>query len=167
MVGGVAILVRLIRNRATGDVDVIARGEFDAGGDFHLIPPDPMPDVLQKSIERVGRDFEMPPNWLNTVIGSQWLAGTAPLPPGLKSETTWYAIGGLQLGIAGRRALVALKLYAAADTGPLSVHTQDLIAMAPVDAELTEAVDWVRQQDASEEFSTMLMEVAEYVRNNR
>ena len=81
------------------------------------------------------------------------------LPPGLLEETTWHVC----IGIAGRQALIALKLYAAADTGPRSVHTQDLMAMRPTRMELDAAREWVRQQDPSTPFQALLDDVCAHL----
>lgn len=167
VVGGVAILMHRIRTRTTSDVDVIARGEFDDTGKFILVPPDPLPPALSDAVERVARDFGLPADWLNAVIGRQWHEGAAMLPPGLLEETSWHAAGGLHIGIAGRRSLIALKLYAAADTGPGSVHTQDLLAIQPTREELEEARRWVQQQDPSLIFQALLGQVFDYVEGAR
>lgn len=167
VVGGVAILLRGVRARPTGDVDVLARGELTAGGGLRFVPPDPLPSAVQSAVARVARDFGLPSDWLNTVVAKQWRQRVFALPPGLIEETTWYTLGGLHMGIAGRRALIALKLYAAVDAGPRSVHTQDLLALAPAEFELSEATAWVAAQDASPEFATMLEQAIAYVRANR
>lgn len=71
------------------------------------------------------------------------------------------------LGIVDRHDLVFFKLFAAADsTGPKSVHYQDLLALNPSIAELQAAASWVRQQDASPEFSNILDRVVTHVRTD-
>lgn len=166
VVGGVAILARRVRERVTTDVDVIALGEVQSDGGIRLVPPDPLPRVLQESIHRVARDFGLPLDWLNTVIVAQWEMGETSLPPGLLEESSWHQFGQLHIGIAGRHALIALKLYAAADTGPASVHTQDLMALRPTPQELREAAEWAQLQDASAGFQTVLAEMVAHVRDN-
>ncbi len=165
VVGGVAILLRGAASRATGDVDVIARCELTADGKLELLDPDPLPTAVQAAVARVARDFGLPNDWVNTVVGRQWRQKPVSLPPGLAEELSWYVLGGLHLGVAGRRALIALKLYAAVDTGPDSVHTRDLIALAPTDSELSEASRWVGDQDVSREFRAMLDETVAHVRS--
>lgn len=167
VVGGVAILVRGVRTRVTTDIDVIARGEVMPGGALRLVPPDPLPAAVQSAVGRVARDFGLAPDWLNTVVAKQWRQGVFAPPPGLAEETIWYVLGGLHIGIAGRRALIVLKLYAAVDTDPRSLHMQDLLALAPADSELSEAAEWVAAQDASPGFATMLEQAVSYVRANR
>jgi hypothetical protein len=93
-----------------------------------------------------------------------WVHG---LPPWIPEDLTWRPFGNLQVGLAGPRTLIALKLFAAVDAGPRSVHLQDLLALAPTDAELEESRRWVATQDANEEFPSMISEVIEYVRRNR
>lgn len=46
--------------------------------------------------------------------------------------------------------MIALKLFAAIDRGPRSVHMQDLLRLEPSDEELESAAAWVGTQDASE-----------------
>lgn len=67
----------------------------------------------------------------------------------------------------GRRTLIALKLFAAVDRGPWSVHVQDLAALAPDDGELRDAAEWVGRQDVAPEFQAILEEVVEHVRRVR
>ena len=100
---------------------------------------------------------------MNTEIGAQWDLG---LPPFLTDDLTWHRYGGLHVGLAGRRTLIALKLFAAVDQGPESVHYQDLVALAPTDEELNAAASWVRGQDTSPIFAEMLDQVTHRVRND-
>jgi hypothetical protein len=71
------------------------------------------------------------------------------------------------VGLAGRRTLIALKLFAAADLSPRSVHAQDLVALAPSNAELEDAAAWVVTQDASTEFPRIVQEIVDHVRARR
>ena len=61
--GGASLNLAGLVDRATDDVDVIARAK-DEQGEPTLIPPDPMPDVLKGAIGRVARDFGLPSGWL-------------------------------------------------------------------------------------------------------
>lgn len=160
MVGGSSLAARGWIDRTTADVDVIARGERRDHRRI-LVAPDPLPDALVGAVERVARDYGLPPDWLNTVVGAQWERG---LPEGFVDEIEWEEYGALEVGFAGRRSLIALKLFAAVDMSPWSVHVQDLLALGPTDDELSEAAKWVVTQDASEHFEKMLREVVEHVR---
>jgi hypothetical protein len=166
VVGGTALNLLGIVKRTTSDVDVLAvlRGGSDPSGET-LMPPDPLPEPLQRAIARVARDFQLPADWMNTVVGLQWQTG---LPPGLGDRLHWKRYGGLRVGLADRVDLIFLKLYAAADSGgPTSVHVQDLLALRPSERELENAAAWVRQQDPTPTFAGILAEVMAYVRTRR
>lgn len=71
VVGGATLnLLRLVE-RTTDDVDVIARAEPVGARPTVLVPPDPLPDALQRAIRRVARDFALAPDWINTEVGRQ------------------------------------------------------------------------------------------------
>ncbi|HEX2095108.1 MAG TPA: hypothetical protein VHG28_22095 [Longimicrobiaceae bacterium] len=101
---------------------------------------------------------------MNAEVGSQWVHG---LPPWISEELTWRSYGNLDVGLVGRRTLIALKLFAAVDGGPGSVHVQDLLALAPTDADLAEVQSWVTTQDAYESFDAMISQVIDHVRRHR
>lgn len=101
---------------------------------------------------------------MNAEVGAQWVHG---LPPWILEDLTWRAYGSLHVGLVGRRTFVALKLFAAVDAGPRSVHLQDLLALAPTDAEFEESHRWVTTQDANEEFPSMISDMIEYARRHR
>ncbi len=166
VVGGGATLNLLgLVARTTQDVDVIARVVLErSGSPVVLVPPDPLPEPLNRAITRVARDFGLPADWMNTVVARQWSQG---LPPWIGEDLEWRRYGALHVGLAGRRTLIALKLCAAADQTLRSVHAQDLVALAPSDAELDEAAAWVLTQDASPVFPRLVAEVVEHVRDAR
>jgi hypothetical protein len=155
VVGGAALAATGMIDRTTKDVDVVARA-IREGGKRTLIPPDPLPEGLLAAIRRVARDYSLDEAWMNTVIGAQWTQG---LPEWLPDEVDWEDFGGLEVGFAGRRSLIALKLFAAIDKGRESAHYQDLLTLAPTPAELEQAASWVREQDAGESFPDLLSEV--------
>ena len=138
VVGGTALNLLRIVERATRDVDVIATATPRSGGPpADLRPPDPLPKVLADAISTVARDLQLPPDWLNTTVAAQWQTG---LPPGFASRILWHADGGLWVGLAGRLDLIYLKLYAAADDiAPTSRHFTDLHALRPTADELAAA----------------------------
>lgn len=161
--GGTALNLLGIVQRTTNDVDVLAILQDRAGsGGVTLAPPDPLPEPLQRAIARVARDFQLPEDWMNTVVGLQWRAG---LPPELERRLRWRRYGGLRVGLVARYDLIFLKLYAAADSGgPSSVHFQDLLALRPTERELLAAVAWVREQDPTPAFSTIVEQVMTHAR---
>jgi hypothetical protein len=69
--------------------------------------------------------------------------------------------------LVGRRTLIDLKLFAAVDRGPGSVHFQDLIALDPSEEELRRAEGWILTQDAAPEWSSLVHEVIEDVERRR
>lgn len=161
VVGGSTLSLMGIVDRTTQDVDVIARAEMEEGR-WHLVAPDPLPQALRKAAERVARDYGLPLDWMNTVVGRQWPFG---LPEGFAEEVEWRIFDGLTVGFAGRQSLIALKLFAAVDQGEESVHMQDLVAMSPTHLELEHAAEWVRSQDASEHFPALVQEAVDHVRD--
>lgn len=156
-------LLGIVR-RSTSDVDVIARAYPDEAGEWHLSQAEPFPESLRAAIRTVARDFGLPADWMNAEVGAQWGQG---LPPWILEDITWRAYGDLDVGLVGRRTLIALKLFAAVDSGPRSVHVQDLLALAPADADLYEARRWVATQDAYEGFSAMIDQMIEHVQRQR
>jgi hypothetical protein len=166
-VGGAVMSLLGFVERTTSDLDVIARTE--GGGSTAVpIPPDPLPEALRRAAATVARDFNLLPDWLNTEIAAQWRTG---LPPGLAGDITWHHYGGsakapesgLHLGLVGRSTLITLKLFAAVDQGPRSVHFQDLLALRPTAGELEAAAAWVRTQDEGPEFAALVGQVVERV----
>jgi len=96
LVGGAALNLLGTIERATRDVDVIALGEVSAAT-VRLVPPESLPPALERAIATVARDLDMPPNWMNTVVASQWRTG---LPPRFAEGVEWIAtqdptIGGI------------------------------------------------------------------------
>ena len=164
-VGGAALRLLGLVDRTTTDVDVIARVPSSARG-REVEHPEPLPAPVVRAAAAVARDLGLPFDWLNTEIAAQWRTG---LPPGLGDDLTWLRFGGppggLELGLVGRQTLVALKLFAAVDRGPKSVHFQDLRALAPTRSELDVAAAWVRTQDESPVFGDMVDQVVERTLN--
>ncbi|HVH66996.1 MAG TPA: nucleotidyl transferase AbiEii/AbiGii toxin family protein [Gemmatimonadales bacterium] len=161
VVGGAAINLLGIVDRPTRDVDVLARA---GTGAKRIAPPDPLPQALREAIAAVARDFGLASDWLNTAVADQWRSG---LPPGLAGRLHWSTYGALTLGLADRQDLVFFKLYAAADqTGPESVHFQDLLALTPTARELERAAAWVKTQDASPDFHAVLATVVDHARRS-
>ena len=166
IVGGTALILQGFVERLTEDVDVIAitHEPRDASGS-RIGRAEPLPQPLTTAIARVARDFNLPETWMNSTVTAQWDQG---LPPGFEERIHWQKYGGLVVGVAHRRDLIFLKLYAAVDSeGPESVHYQDLLALRPSHEELEGAATWVRAQDTSVEFASMLDEVVSHVRRDR
>lgn len=163
VVGGAALSLRRYVSRTTADVDVYAR--LDASDSMpRLVSAQPLPQALARAVARVARDFDLPADWMNALVSP---ARVPEMPPEWLSELSWRRYGGLRVGLAGRRALTALKLHAAADRDPDSVHVQDLLALGPSDAELAAARTWVLEQDLGPGFPSVLEKVISHVRQAR
>lgn len=159
VVGGAALGVTDLVHRTTADVDILAQAKASTSEHetpFLLVPSDPLPPPLLRAAATVARDSRLPSDWMNTEIAAQWRGG---LPPGLDRDLTWRTFGGLTVGFAGRETLILLKLFAATDQGPGSVHFQDLVALRPTAAELERAAAWVVTQDAAPAFAGLVGEM--------
>ncbi len=166
VVGGTALNLLRVVSRVTQDVDVIASATPRKGAPpFGLRPPDPLPRALERAIETVARDLGLPIDWLNTTVGRQWMTG---LPRGFASRLVWHGYDGLWVGLAGKRDLIFLKLYAAADdVRPTSRHFQDLLALNPTPADLAAAQRWIATQDPSPAMTETVEQVIAHVRRAR
>ena len=160
VVGGASLNLLGLIERSTSDVDVIAVAERRSDGAIALVNPEPLSATLEAAIAKVARDLRLPANWMNTEVARQWISG---LPPNLEADLTWETFGALQVGLAGRKTLITLKLFAASDSGIRSVHMQDLIALHPTLAELQAAANWVVTQDAAAEFPSLVAGAIRYV----
>lgn len=166
VIGGAALNLLGIVDRTTRDVDILAFATRGRGGRARLtVPPHPMPVDLARAVATVARDFGLMPDWLNSAPSLQLKAG---LPRGFPSRLTWRRYGALQVGLAERRDLIALKLFAAADDQPDGRHAKDLIALRPTDDELQRSARWVKGQDANADaFPQIVDTVIAYVRSQR
>ncbi|GMQ82877.1 MAG: hypothetical protein BMS9Abin05_2343 [Rhodothermia bacterium] len=163
IVGGANLNVMNIVARTTKDVDVIAQTEGE-GDELTIRSPLPFPEPLTQAIETVARDFNISSDWMNAEVAAQWNVG---MPDTILDDLTWRKYSALKVGFAGRQTIISLKLFAAADRSPASVHAQDLVALRPTDDELLHAADWVKTQDASEHFSSLVDDVIRYVKRDR
>ena len=161
VVGGTALNLLGVLSRSTADVDVIAVAAVPpAGPPTTIANPTPLPPHLSEVVTTVARDFDIPTNWLNTVVGAQWDTG---LPPEFDTRVSWRQTGGLWIGLPDRVDLIFLKLYAATDAGsPASRHFTDLMALQPAREELEEAARWIHTQDPSPAMDEMVTQVVTY-----
>ena len=119
VVGGASLAALGVLVRVTGDVDVMAvrdeRGEITRA-------PEEFPPFLTAAIREVGRELNLPADWMNTQMATGLAAG---MPPGFAERVTWRQFGGLHVGFVGRRDLIALKLEAASDDPPVKQHVAE------------------------------------------
>ena len=138
--GGASLAALGVLTRVTGDVDVMA--VRDDEGAISLAPAE-FPAFLQAAIREIGRELNMPADWMNTQMAAGLKAG---MPPGFGERLTWKQFGGLHVGFVARRDLIALKLEAASDDPPhgrTAVHLGDLVSLGDTPGELDEAAQWV------------------------
>lgn len=149
VIGGSALISLGIVSRTTKDVDIMAGIDPDRG----LVDPRPMSDALRTAADKVARELQLDPHWLNTGPADQVLAG---LPEGFLSRITRHEYGPcLMLCFPDRFDLIHLKLFAIMDQGP-GRHVTDLYALKPTDEELLLAARWVLTQDAGEVFPAIV-----------
>lgn len=136
VVGGAALLLRGDIQRPTQDVDVVAL----ASGSGPLRSSPELPAELAEAAQDVAEVLDLEPGWLNA--GAVALL-SGKLPHGYRERLETEPFAGLAVSTLGREDLIRLKLYAAADEGPGSVHVRDLIDLSVDASELATAAAWV------------------------
>jgi hypothetical protein len=150
--GGAALGLQGLQNRPTQDVDILGRWDE---GPLSVVGIKSFPQSVIACIVRVADNHPdlagLGPNWVN--LGPRALANEG-LPEGFVSRLQELRVGErLTLRLLGRKDLLALKLYAAADEqGPRQeIHYADLKGLAPTYDELDFAVEWIRTRRDFEE----------------
>lgn len=139
--GGAALIVQGLTTRvATKDVDAFAAVQKGQRGELRLVSCAQLSPALTRAIEAVAGQFGLGSDWLN---GQATLALNEELPPGLTDRLHLVRYGPcLTLYFLDRLDQIYFKLYAAADHGPTSRHTEDLRALNPTAAEIRGAARW-------------------------
>ena len=148
LIGGGALLLTGLSQRATRDLDIVARVDG-----ARWVEGEPLPAPLARAIHEVGSALELAEDWLNAGPTDLLRFG---LPDGFAERTTVRRFGALKVRLASRVDQVAFKLYAAVDQGPQSKHFKDLQYLEPSGAELLWAARWCRTHDPSAGFRDML-----------
>jgi hypothetical protein len=169
VLGGAAINLLAIDDRATTDDDIVAFTRDGRPGPELCAPPPHLPPALERVVIAVSRDMELEPDWMNTGPALQWQQG---MPEGLGARVHSVHFGpaslpdlGLDVGLVDRYDLVFFKVYAAADHAtPRSVHYRDLIALKPSEADLESAAVWVKSLNASPEYFRVVDDLIAHVR---
>lgn len=156
--GGSSLLaLKLVRRTTTQDVDILAKIEGDT-----LVTPRPLQFWLLEAANDVGRQLDLPKDWLNAQVADESLFSCG-LPPGLQQRLTLHSYGSrLWIGFIGRRDQIFLKLHAAVDRDG-GRHLQDLLDLKPTADELLDAAKWTRTQDPSEGFRMLLGAMLKYL----
>lgn len=137
--GGAALLLRGHGSRPTQDVDVVSV----AAGRSPLLRRHILPEELRNAAQDVADVMDLDPGWLNAGALGVILHH---LPDGFEERLVSETFGNLRVSVLSREDLVRLKLLAAADEGPGSVHLGDLAEMSLNRRELIDAASWVRSR---------------------
>jgi hypothetical protein len=154
--GGTALFALGLVMRTTRDVDVLgAVLQTQNGLTIQRITK--FPEWLVEAANKVGRDFDLPENWLNLGPASQVESG---LPNGFEKRLVKKVYGQyLTVYFISRIDQIHFKLYAAVDQN--DYHVQDLFALKPTENEMEMAANWVVTQDVSEVFKALLKDFLE------
>ncbi|MBW1859203.1 MAG: hypothetical protein JRI70_03785 [Deltaproteobacteria bacterium] len=151
--GGSALIVLGLVQRATKDVDILARITRTVAGQMLLIKANPLPEAFISASKKVSRDFNLSENWINTGPTSAVDLG---LPDGIMERVTTREYGPkLMVHFTGRYDQIHFKLYASADQGA-GRHYDDLLALKPTVEELQQAARWSMTHDVSEGYREVL-----------
>jgi len=154
--GGTALSALGLVMRTTKDVDILGMAlETHNGLAIQRITK--FPDWLIRAATIVGRDFDLPENWLNLGPASQVESG---LPEGFEKRLVKKVYGQyLTVYFISRLDQIHFKLYAAVDQN--GYHVQDLFVLKPTEIEMEMAAKWVITQDVSEVFKELLKDFLE------
>jgi hypothetical protein len=154
--GGTALSALGLVMRTTKDVDILGMVlETQNGLTIQRITK--FPEWLVEAANKVGRDFDLPENWLNLGPASQVESG---LPEGFEKRLVKKVYGQyLTIYFISRIDQIHFKLYAAVDQN--GYHVQDLFALKPTEIEMEMAANWVVTQDVSEVFKPLLKDFLE------
>ncbi len=156
--GGSSLLaLGLVSRTTTQDVDLLARIEAN-----NLVTPRPLPDWLRVAANDVGKQLDLPRDWLHDQVAEETLFRCG-LPEGLQQRLTLRTYGSrLQISYISRRDQIFLKLHAAVDRDG-GRHLQDLLDLKPTASELLDAAKWTRTQDPSDGFRLLLGEMLKHL----
>lgn len=135
--GGAALQLLELLGRTTLDIDILA---FVLDSKT-LQSAKPFPTYLAEAVAKVGRDFGMDDDWLNS--GPTHLSQEIKLPKGLLKRAPVASYGScLTVRAISRYDQIHLKLFAVAAKGP-EKHDDDLRHLEPTKEELFQAAQWL------------------------
>jgi hypothetical protein len=154
--GGTALAALGLVMRTTKDVDILGVVLNTPNG-LVIQRIKEFPEWLVEAANKVGRDFDLPENWLNLGPASQVESG---LPEGFEERLVKKRYGKfLTIYFISRIDQIHFKLYAAVDRG--EYHVQDLHTLKPTQEEIEGAAKWVITQDVSDVFKLLLKDFLE------
>jgi len=150
--GGAALNISGHLTRATADIDVLGRS--GSAGEFAE-----MPEWLYAFAEEVAAELSLESGWLNDAALSVAQMG---LPKGILSRAEKRSFGNsLEIAIASRMDLIALKCFAALDAKAGKKHLGDLVDLNPTQEEMSFATDWLLDRPTSPEFRKIVRQLCE------
>jgi hypothetical protein len=150
--GGAALNISGLLTRATADIDVL--GKAGSAGELRE-----MPDWLFAVADEVAAELSLESGWLNDAALSVTQMG---LPQGILSRSEKRSFGScLEIAIASRSDLIALKCFAALNEKAGKKHLGDLVDLNPTEEEVSFATDWLLDRPTSPEFRKVLRQLCE------
>lgn len=141
--GGAALSISGLLTRTTSDVDVLGRTKASS----QLQTP---PEWLWDCAAEVAMVLGLERNWLNDAVS---VLSSMGLPKGIIERATRQNFGpSLDIAVASRLDLIALKSFAAIDPTSRRQHLEDLVDLHPDQTEMEFAAAWLLDRPSSPEF---------------
>jgi hypothetical protein len=148
--GGSALNLSGLLTRTTADVDALGI----AAGEAAL---EPLPEWLCECADETARETGMERGWLNDAASVLQKVG---LPEGILRRSNRERFGrSLEVAVASRVDLIALKCFAALDPRSSQRHLSDLVDLAPGADELAFAAEWLLDRPTSPQFRKALADL--------
>ena len=136
--GGSALLAQKIISRATHDVDVLARRNWDQ----EVSRAHPLPETLIKAVKQVAEELGLKPDWLNSAASFHFPDYHA-LPDSFWTDLETRDYGSyLRVSFVTRSGQILLKLYAALNRAEAR-DFDDLRSLAPDASETENGLHWL------------------------
>lgn len=136
--GGSALLSQKIISRATHDVDVLARRNWDQ----EVFRAHPLPETLTKAAKQVAEELGLKSDWLNSAASFHFPNFYA-LPDSFWTDLETRDYGRyLRVSFVTRSGQILLKLYAALNRAE-SRDFDDLRSLAPDASETESGLQWL------------------------
>lgn len=148
--GAAALNISGLLARITADVDVL--GDLNEKGGLGE-----MPEWIFPIVEEVAEDLGLERRWLNDAATSVTALG---LPSGILSRAARQRFGQkLEVAIASRLDLIALKCFAALNPDVGEKHLGDLVDLNPTPEEMAFAGMWLLDRPTSPQFRKVIRQL--------
>ena len=118
-----------------------------------------MPEWIFPIVEEVAEDLGLERRWLNDAATSVTAMG---LPSGILSRAARQRFGQkLEVAIASRLDLIALKCFAALNPEVTEKHLGDLVDLHPTPEEMSFACEWLLDRPTSAEFRAAVRQLCD------